>query len=163
MEKRLRVLLPGGAFVNVSSSRSRTMSRIRGKGNGSTERALRMALVRAGQRGWCLHSDLIGKPDFYFPEFKLAVFVDGCFWHGCRKCGHVPRTRANFWRAKLDRNRQRDRCTAIKLRKCGISIIRIWEHQLRTEDGLLRVLNGIRRKITGKRNITSVANRGGSH
>jgi DNA mismatch endonuclease, patch repair protein len=150
MEKRLRVLLPGGAFANVSNSRSRTMSLIRAKDNGTTERALRMALVRAGERGWCLHCDLVGRPDFYFPKSKLAVFVDGCFWHGCGKCGHIPRTRSSFWQAKLDRNRERDRRTTRELRKRGMNVIRIWEHQLKTEKGVLRVLRSIQTMVRTK-------------
>src|ERR1700720_1459708 len=131
MERRLRILLPGGAFKNVSASRSTSMSHIKGKNNAATERVLRMALVRSGRRGWCLHSDLLGRPDFYFPTFRVAIFVDGCFWHGCKKCGHVPRTREMFWSAKLNRNRERDRRIVKELRRQGIRVLRIWEHQLK--------------------------------
>ena len=100
MEKALRRKLPGGRFENVSPVRSRAMAAVRGKGNITTERRLRLALVRAGIRGWQLHpKGLSGRPDFLFPEAKLAVFADGCFWHGCRKCGHVPSKHSDFFGA----------------------------------------------------------------
>lgn len=133
MERRLRLKLPQGKFLNVSASRSRMMSAIRGKNTRSTERTLRLALVRAGIRGWRLHAiDIIGKPDVYFPKLKLAVFVDGCFWHGCARCGHIPRTRTSFWAAKILRNTQRDRATVHALKATRINVIRVWEHSLKS-------------------------------
>jgi DNA mismatch endonuclease, patch repair protein len=134
MEKRLKALLPGGVFVNVSAVRSGSMSRIRGKDNRTTERVLRMALVRSKLRGWTMHSNLPGRPDFYFVDRRLAVFVDGCFWHGCSRCGHVPATRSEFWNAKFKRNRQRDRQTTRRLKSQGIRVLRLWEHQLKNPD-----------------------------
>src|SRR5947199_10699304 len=120
MERRLRLKLPQGKFLNVSVSRSRMMSAIRGKNTRSTERALRSALMRAGIKGWLLHAnDVRGKPDVYFPKKKVAVFVDGCFWHGCALCGHIPRTRSSFWAAKIQRNKQRDRATVRALKVNG--------------------------------------------
>lgn len=134
MEKRLKAFLPGGVFANVSAARSESMSRIRGKDNRTTERALRMALVRSKLRGWSMHSNLPGRPDFYFADRRLAVFVDGCFWHGCSRCGHVPATRSEFWNAKFKRNRHRDRQTMRKLKSQGIRVLRFWEHQLKNPD-----------------------------
>jgi len=131
MERRLRELLPGGGFRGVSPTRSRIMASVRGKKNRSTEQRLRFALVCSSVRGWRLHSaDILGRPDFYFAEEELAVFVDGCFWHGCRKCGHLPRTNAAFWAAKIKRNRKRDRATARALTKDGVTVLRFWEHEL---------------------------------
>src|SRR5882724_9281179 len=93
MERHLKNKLPGGCFSNVSSTRSRIMSSIRGKSNKSTEAVLRSKIVRAGIRGWTMHPPHVpGKPDFYFHRENVAVFVDGCFWHGCGKCGHIPKT-----------------------------------------------------------------------
>src|SRR5437660_12586017 len=132
MERFLKSKLENGWFENVSPLRSRTMSAIRGKSNKSTELVLKMAFVRARVKGWVLHPAMIcGKPDFYFPKKKLAIFVDGCFWHGCPKCGHIPRTRSIFWQAKISRNRQRDRKTKRLLTASGIRILRIWEHGLK--------------------------------
>ncbi len=107
------------------------MAAVKGKGNKTTERSLRLALVRAGIRGWTMHPpDISGKPDFYFAVNRLAVFVDGCFWHGCGKCGHIPKTNSQFWRAKIERNRQRDIATSRRLKAIGIRVQRVWEHDL---------------------------------
>src|SRR5204863_8839051 len=98
-EKKLK----GGQCTNVSPTRSRLMGRVRSKGNYSTERSFRLALVRAGIRGWVLHPEKVfGSPDVCFPGEKIAVFIDGCFWHGCARCGHVPRTRSAFWQLKFE-------------------------------------------------------------
>src|SRR5438132_675667 len=101
MERFLSRKLPGGKFVGVSDERSRTMSAIRGKYTKTTEGALRMALIAAGIKGWRLHpAGLLGNPDMFFPGRCVVIFVDGCFWHGCPRCGHTPKTRTSFWRAK---------------------------------------------------------------
>ena len=131
METWLKKHLPNGKF-DVTPERSRAMAAVRGRGNKTTELRLRMALVKSGIHGWvCNEASLPGKPDFYFAEQKLAIFVDGCFWHGCPRCGHVPKTNNSFWAAKLDRNRRRHQKVARALRTNGIHVIRFWEHQLR--------------------------------
>lgn len=148
MERVLRKKLQNGRFLNVTSERSRIMSSIRGKRNKSTEIPLRMALVRAGLKGWVLHPDGIqGKPDFYFPKKRLAVFVDGCFWHGCGRCGHVPKTNRQFWSAKIVRNRKRDTLTSRSLGAQHVTVIRIWEHdiKLRLDHCLNRINKGLHR------------------
>jgi len=90
-----------------------------------------MALVRAGVRGWnSQRTDLPGKPDFFFPSRKLAVLVDGCFWHGCTTCGHIPKANSEFWKTKIDRNRKRHRKVAKLLNQQGMRAVRFWEHQL---------------------------------
>ncbi len=75
--------------------------------------------------------EIKGKPDFYFPGNKVAVFLDGCFWHGCPRCGHVPSVNRPFWKAKIERNRRRDCETNTSLLKSGITVVRFWEHALR--------------------------------
>lgn len=145
MERRLKSKLPDGKFFGVTLERSRIMSAVRGKSNKTTEVRLRMALVRHGIAGWTLHPvDLAGKPDFFFPESRVAVFVDGCFWHSCPKCGHTPKTRSEFWQAKLTRNRNRDKRTNGVLKDLGIRVIRIWEHDLCTADGITRSVQKIK-------------------
>lgn len=135
MDKRLRKKLKDGEFQNMSALRSRAMSAVRGKGNRSTEVVFRMALVRAGVRGWTLHArHLPGNPDFYFPEQRVAVFTDGCFWHGCRQHGHVPTTNQEYWKAKIRINRQRDRRKKGQLAELGIRTVRLWEHDLTNPD-----------------------------
>ena len=107
------------------------MAAIRSRGNKSTEIVLRMSLVQRGISGWVMHDRTVpGTPDFFFPKRKVAVFVDGCFWHSCPKCGTLPKTRTAFWRAKFERNKERDRANKRLLTKMGVEVIRIWEHQL---------------------------------
>jgi DNA mismatch endonuclease (patch repair protein) len=130
MEAILRRLLPDGKFINVSPGRTRAMRAVRGKGNRSTELRLRLALVRAGICGWSMHPPLVGKPDFLLRNGTLAVFVDGCYWHGCTKCGHIPKSNVQFWTAKIELNRARDQRTNRRLRKMGIGVLRLWEHEL---------------------------------
>ena len=78
MERTLRKHLPGGVFGGVSPTRSRAMAAVRGHGNKTTERRLRLGLVRGGLRGWKVRpKGLRGNPDFFFPETRVAVFVDG--------------------------------------------------------------------------------------
>jgi DNA mismatch endonuclease (patch repair protein) len=123
------------------------MGAIRSKGNKTTELRLRMALIRAGISGWKLHDrSLAGTPDFSFVRAKLAVFVDGCFWHGCSRCGHTPKTRSAFWTAKFERNQARDIRTARQLRKQGFKVIRFWEHQIKQSGGLQKAIS----KIAGR-------------
>jgi DNA mismatch endonuclease (patch repair protein) len=131
VQKFLKKFLRKGTFEDVPAARARTMGAIRARNNKTTEKALRMALVRAGARGWVLHAALPGRPDFFFPKQKIAIFVDGCFWHGCKQCGHIPKTRSEFWRAKIKRNKQRDLDVTAQLKQMGLAVIRIWEHELR--------------------------------
>jgi len=109
------------------------MRAIRAEGNKSTEVRFRLALVRAQLKGWKLRpKGLPGKPDFYFPAQRVAVFVDGCFWHGCPDCrsGRVLKTNTPYWSAKIQRNRERDREHAEALANVGIRVFRVWEHEL---------------------------------
>jgi len=71
------------------------------------------------------------RPDFVFRRARLALFVDGCFWHGCPQHGTQPKGNAAFWRRKFSRNKKRDRLVTRTLRKSGWRVIRIWEHTLR--------------------------------
>jgi DNA mismatch endonuclease (patch repair protein) len=111
-------------------TRSQVMSKVKSRGNKSTEWRLRAALIRAGIRGWTMNSNLPGKPDFVFEAARLAVFVDGCFWHGCPKCKKMPTSNAAYWTAKIEKNRERDRQTNSTLRRLGWKVIRIWEHEM---------------------------------
>ncbi len=132
MERKLRDKLPEGAFTNVHPQHSRIMKNVRGKGNRTTEARFRAALAASGISGWKVNiRQLKGSPDFYFPAERLAIFVDGCFWHGCASCGHIPNTNKPFWETKIDSNRKRDMRNTAILRKQGVSVIRFWEHEIR--------------------------------
>lgn len=67
--------------------------------------------------------------DIVFRSAKVAVFIDGCFWHGCPRHGTRPRTNADYWLPKLEKNRERDRQTSRRLRREGWSVLRFWEHE----------------------------------
>ncbi len=130
--------------------RSLIMSRIRGTGNNRTDRAVASMLRKAGITGWRRHvviklpptksaisvaSDGTRfkpqvRPDFVFPKLKVALFIDGCFWHGCSRCYTAPKSARAFWKAKMLRNRERDRYQTGALRKLGWRVVRMWEHDL---------------------------------
>ena len=119
------------ADVFTAAQRSRIMAAVRSKGNRSTETAL-LSLLRLNHiTGWRRQYPIAGKPDFAFPRARLAVFVDGCFWHGCPRCGSIPVSNRPYWEAKISRNIQRDRAQTKELRLKGWAVERIWEHDLR--------------------------------
>lgn len=125
----------------TSAQRSERMSRVRCRGNKSTE--LRVGRVLQAQRltGWVRHPPYVyGRPDFYFRRSRLALFVDGCFWHRCPTCKRrLPTARASFWRAKLNSNRARDLSVTRRLRREGFHVMRVWEHRLALPGWLLRL------------------------
>src|ERR1700686_5489548 len=100
--------------------RSRNMASIRSKGNATTERAFLRLLRRRRITGWRRHVNLPGRPDFVFRSRKVAVFIDGCFWHGCPRCYRLPEDNRPYWKAKVHSNRQRERRRPRKLRSLKI-------------------------------------------
>jgi DNA mismatch endonuclease, patch repair protein len=118
------------ADVFSSRKRSQIMSRVRGKGNKATELALITLLRRLGISGWRRGAHVFGKPDFVFPKYRLAIFVDGCFWHGCPRHGTQPTSNRAFWKSKLARNKARDRLVKRTLKQRGWRVLRIWQHAL---------------------------------
>lgn len=90
------------------------------------------AFLRArGIAGWKLHPrDVIGRPDIYFPAMRTAIFLDGCFWHACRKCFHMPAQNYPFWARKILANTRRDKQVNRSLKDKGIRVVRLWEHDL---------------------------------
>lgn len=96
------------------------------------ERALRSLLFAEGFRYRCdFRVDLEGvraRPDIAFPRARVAIFVDGCFWHGCPEHFSEPRRNADYWGPKLARNRSRDRAQTVALEAAGWRVIRVWEH-----------------------------------
>lgn len=125
-------------------TKSEQMARVRSKDT-EPELILRKHLWRAGLR-YRLRPRLPGTPDLAFPKKKIAVFVDGCFWHGCPVHYTRPATNSSFWREKLKRNRARDRRANRKLKKLGWTVLRTWEHEL-TED-VASVVARIRSLVT---------------
>jgi len=137
--------------------RSKLMAKIRSRGNKGTEVALAKLFRRNKITGWrrqvrisverrrskdesrnvsrarpsTFDPRLAVRPDFVFRQVRLALFVDGCFWHGCPKHGTKPKGNAAFWRRKFSRNIARDKLVTRTLRRSGWRVLRIWEHTLR--------------------------------
>lgn len=121
-----------------SAERSATMRAVKSRGNRSTEGRLLKILRESKITGWRRHRKIIGTPDFAFPMERVAVFVHGCFWHGCPSHYRAPAENATYWSTKVARNMKRDRATRRALRNNGWSVITLWEHDLRREDVVAR-------------------------
>lgn len=107
--------------------------------------ALRRALHAAGLRYRVdvpLPFDRRRRADIVFPRARVAVFVDGCFWHGCPEHYVAPKANAAFWRGKVEANRARDRDTDRRLHELGWIVVRVWEHD-EVDDGLVREIRSI--------------------
>jgi DNA mismatch endonuclease (patch repair protein) len=130
--------------VFTKDKRSEVMSRIRGRGNEKTEVRLAKIMRKTDIRGWRSHLPIPGRPDFAFRKQKVAVFVDGCFWHGCPRCFRLPKQNRAFWKAKIEGNRRRDRSVNGRLRRLGWKVIRIRECRLKHSD---RIVARIRQAI----------------
>lgn len=129
-----------------AATRSAVMAKVRSRGNRSTESRLRAYLVRTGVSGWILHSSkVLGCPDFIFRDPRVAVFVDGCFWHGCPDCLRLPKSNAEYWRRKVSGNQARDRAVTTQLRQQGWRVLRFWEHDVKARP--LKVLRKILRCV----------------
>jgi DNA (cytosine-5)-methyltransferase 1 len=132
------------ADVLTAAQRSYNMSQIRSEKTGPEVR-LRDLLISRGLGDFEMQpKEIPGRPDFYFPNRKTAVFVDGCFWHGCRACFHLPKTNKDFWNTKIKSNIARDRKINKRLTALGVIVIRIREHDLKKNPE--RVLNQIDNK-----------------
>ena len=97
--------------------------------NTKPEMLVRSTLHQEGYR-YRLHAkELPGKPDLYFPKYRLVVFVHGCFWHQHKRCkrSNIPKSNQDYWIAKLSRNIKRDRNNKKELEKLGLSVLYIWE------------------------------------
>lgn len=125
------------ADVFTKRKRSQVMAAIRSRGNKDTELKLAAIFRASGITGWRRHQSVIGRPDFVFRKHRLALFVDGCFWHGCPKHGRQPSSNSGYWTPKLARNKARDHAVSAALRKAGWNVIRAWEHDLASPIHLL--------------------------
>lgn len=135
------------ADVFSSAKRSAVMARIRSKGNLQTELAMIRLLHQHGFTGWRRNQPVYGRPDFIFRKARLAVFVDGCFWHGCPQHGTIPQNNRKYWKRKLERNRERDQQVNRELRRRGWKILRVWYHELGSNNQA-KLLRRITRALT---------------
>ena len=131
------------------------MAAVRSKGNRETELRLVDILRAAGITGWRRHQTLPGRPDFVFRAERLAVFVDGCFWHGCPQHCRMPAANSRYWQQKISRNISRDRASVRSLKAAGWRVIRLWGHALRysarVSQHIIRELNASRRRCKNTR------------
>jgi DNA mismatch endonuclease (patch repair protein) len=129
------------ADVLSKKQRSFNMSRIKGKDT-KPEVMLRKQLYARGITGYRIHYNILGKPDIVFPKKKIAIFIDGCFWHKCPICFVKPKTRTEFWMKKIESNVKRDKIVKETLEKEGWIVLRFWEHEVKksTDAVLTRIL-----------------------
>ncbi len=126
------------ADVFSPTKRSQIMSKVRSRGNKATELRLIHIFRKYGIRGWRRKAAVFGAPDFVFQTSRLAVFVDGCFWHSCPMHGCTPASNRKFWMAKLGRNVKRDRLVGRELKQAGWRVLRVWQHELRNSEKVAR-------------------------
>lgn len=127
------------ADVLTPTQRSLCMSRIKNKDT-KPEIAIRKRLWAKGYRYRIGHG-LLGKPDIVFVAKKVAIFIDGCFWHKCPIHYKLPKTNTEFWKGKIDLNVARDREVENKLVALGWTVIRLWEHEVKKEvDGAVETI-----------------------
>lgn len=118
--------------VLTKEQRKLNMSRIRGKDT-SPELKIRKMLYARGHRGYRIHYDIPGRPDIVFTKKRLAIFIDGCYWHKCPICFKEPQTNRDFWMNKINKNVIRDHEVNNILRSNGWTVLRFWEHEIRKE------------------------------
>jgi DNA mismatch endonuclease, patch repair protein len=119
-------------YPHPTSAAATAVMRANRKKNTGPELALRRMLYSRGLR-YRIHfpiraSTTLVKPDIVFPSRRVAVFVDGCFWHSCPEHGNNPKVNTGYWGPKLERNRQRDELVTRVLEADGWRVVRIWEH-----------------------------------
>ena len=139
--------------------RSRIMASVRSRGNRSTEQAAAVVLRQAGLVGYRKQWPVAGKPDFAWPGLKVALFVDGCFWHGCPRCNRPSKSNVGFWRKKVSDNQRRDRRVTRRLRRDGWSVLRVWECKV----GSVATRARIQRIVAGRKSTLAKVKRAKSH
>lgn len=143
--------------VFEKAQRSEIMSRIRSHGNKATELALIRLFRLNSITGWRRRQAIFGQPDFVFPRQRIALFVDGCFWHNCPKHATKPVNNAAFWKSKLRRNQLRDKLVTQTLRRSGWKVVRVWQHSLtkRNQNSCARRIN---RAIKARSDVHKIHN-----
>jgi DNA mismatch endonuclease (patch repair protein) len=128
--------------------RRKTMRAVKGKRT-SIERKVFAMLAGMGISGWRTNaSDIIGKPDVVFESAKLAIFVDGCFWHGCPVCNKkLPKSNRDYWQRKISRNKELASQYNQALQDSGWNVLRIWEHELKHSEEVSRIRSQIHQKL----------------
>jgi len=116
----------------TKKQRSYCMSRIKNRDT-KAELNFRKYIWSRGLKGYRIKAKISGKPDLYFSKKKIAVFVDGCFWHKCPKCFVKPKSKKRYWNKKIERNVKRDKEINSKLKKQKTAVLRFWEHEIKKD------------------------------
>jgi DNA mismatch endonuclease (patch repair protein) len=117
------------ADIFTKKKRSEVMSKVKNK-DSKIEVAFRKQLWVEGFRYRKNSKKYFGKPDIVLPKYKTVIFIDSCFWHGCKKHGSIPATHMKFWTEKIDRNKVRDKKVNKYYKNKGWKAVRVWEHDL---------------------------------
>ena len=125
------------ADVFSKKKRSEVMSKIRSRGNCATELQFIYIMRKYKISGWRRGSQLPGKPDFLFPRQRLAVFIDGDFWHGNPRKFRLPKSNCEYWTSKITGNRKRDNRINKALKKEGWKVVRFWQSSLGDEEAVI--------------------------
>lgn len=130
------------------SDRKKTMTAVKGKGT-KLERKLWSMLAGMHLREWRKNpAGITGNPDVIFPERRVAIFVDGCFWHKCPICNRkLPQANRGYWETKLNRNVELGAIHQAILLKEGWQVVRIWEHEFKTTSSRVEVRARIRSSL----------------
>ena len=147
MEDDKKYIRDKRSTVPSSKAVSKVMSRNRGKDT-KPELLLRKLLWKNGLRGYRIHPKKIpGKPDVCFVSRKIAIFINGCFWHRCPYCKYeLPKHNKQFWESKFDKNVIRDKEKIKQLKRMGWKVVIVWECQLK-KNKLDKTLNSVINKI----------------
>jgi len=129
------------ADIFTKEKRSEIMSKIKGKNTG-IEISFRRALWKAGLRGWRIHWGKY-RIDVAFTKKKIAIFIDGCFWHGCLEHYKKPKSNGKYWLPKIEANKERDQRTIETLEREGWTVVRIWEHDLGKNEDIVKQITNI--------------------
>ena len=128
-------------------TRSLVMAAVRSRGNKSTENAMLSVLKSNHVTGWRRHYKITGTPDFAWPKEKVALFVDGCFWHGCPFCRRPPKSNVEFWASKVEYNQRHDKAVSRRLRNSGWSVIRVRECKVNDPTIIDRIVRTLAMRI----------------
>ena len=123
------------------------MRAVHSHGNKSTENTFRSALKYYHIKKWRSHPNIKYRPDFVFPNSRLAIFIDGCFWHGCSSHLRLPKTHISYWKKKIISNSKRDDLNRKALRRLGWKVIRVWEHSLKDRKSIKSQIDRIKKHL----------------
>jgi DNA mismatch endonuclease (patch repair protein) len=138
------------ADIFSKQKRSEIMRKVKSSRNKSTELELIKFFKEKNITGWRRNYKIKGKPDFVFPKLRIAIFCDGCFWHGHNCRNTKPAQNKDYWEKKISRNKQRDKEITEYLSKLNWKVIRIWECEIKSGEykpTLLDELNSAKQKI----------------